>query len=391
MFDRRIGMFVHWGIYSVDGYHEQQRMRQRIGRKEYAKRMEAFTADKFDPNQWIDVAESAGAEYIVITAKHHDGFCMWDTATTDFKVTNTPAKRDVLRELSVACKRRGMKLGLYYSNPDWNHPNAYNPKSSHQIPPEAGDVPDLARYREYVKAQITELLTGYGEVVCLFWDIPTKVSAPEMDELVRKLQPGIKINDRGWGNVGDYSTPERGLPEGAAFTRPTEACDSVGAQSWGYRATEDYHTLGYLTRAIDKTLARGGNFLLNVGPKAEGTIPPESAALMAGVGDWFRRVGESYKGVSVETNLVADADCIVTRKGNELYLHYPAGLTATGVDLKPMREHPKSVTLLNTGTPLTAAVDVLPRNWDKGGASLHLQGIPADELANECAVIRVEL
>ena len=385
-----LGMFVHWGIYAVDGYHEQQRMRQRLGRAEYAERVKGFTAAKFDPDRWIDVAESAGAEYIVFTAKHHDGFCMWDTRTTDFKVTNSPAKRDVLRELADACRRRGMKLGLYYSNPDWNHPNAYNPKSTHQVPPEAGDVPDLEKYREYVKTQIAELLTDYGEIVCLFWDIPTKVPAPEMDEMVRRLQPGIRINDRGWGNVGDYSTPERGLPDGAAFTRPTEACDSVGAQSWGYRANEDYHTLGYLTSAIDRTLARGGNFLLNVDPKADGTIPPESAALMAGVGNWYRKVRESYGGVESVTGLVADARCIVTKRDNALYLHYADGLDATGVDLKPMKKRPKSVTLLNTGVPLEFAVETMPRNWDGAGESLHLRGMPVNALAGESVVIRLD-
>ena len=389
MFDRRLGMFVHWGIYSVDGYHEQQRMRQRLGRTEYAGRVKGFAAEKFDPYRWIDVAESAGAEYIVFTAKHHDGFCMWDTRETDFKVTNSPAGRDVLKELADACRRRGMKLGLYYSNPDWNHPNAYNPQSSHQVPPEAGDVPDMEKYRAYVKAQITELLTGYGEIVCLFWDIPTKISAPEMDELVRKLQPGIRINDRGWGNAGDYSTPERGIPDGAAFTRPTEACDSVGAQSWGYRAHEDYHTVGYLTRAIDRTLARGGNFLLNVGPKSDGTIPAESAALMAGVGAWYSKVRESYRDVETLAGLVGDTGCILTGRGETLYLHYANGLTGTGVDLKPLMTRPGSAVVLNTGASLESSVEKMPRNWREGGESLHLRGIPADELAGESIVIRL--
>ena len=389
MFDRRLGMFIHWGIYSVGGFHEQERMRLRVPRTEYEKCAERFAAEKFDADKFVDAAELLGAEYIVFTAKHHDGFCMWDTKTTDFKVTNTPTKRDIVGELAAACKRRGMKLGLYYSNPDWHHPNAYNPLSTHQIPPEPGDEPDMAKYREYVKAQITELLTNYGEIVCLFWDIPTKIAAPEMDELVRRLQPCIMINDRGWGNVGDYSTPERDIPAGAAFTNLTEACDSVGMQSWGYRVNEDYRTIGYLTRGIDSILSRGGSFLLNVGPKSDGTIPDEVLAILQKVGAWYRRVRESYSEVELDSGLVEDSRCLVTRRGREIYLHYPKGLDSRGLDLKPLKDTPQSVTLLNRGQPLDFAVEMLPCNWHETTKSLHIWGIPADELANESVVIRI--
>ena len=240
MFERRLGMFVHWGVYSVGGWHEQEEMRRGMSREEYEKCAGRFRAEKFDADALVGVAESAGAEYIVFTSKHHDGFCMWDTKTTDFKVTNTPAKRDVLAELAAACRRRGMKLGLYYSNPDWHHPNAHNDKTTHQIPVQPGDEPDMEKYAEYVKAQVTELLTNYGEIVCFFWDIPTKTARPEMDELVRRLQPGIMVNNRGWGNecTSDYSTPERSYAAGGSDGRHVEACDSVGAQSWGYPLTK---------------------------------------------------------------------------------------------------------------------------------------------------------
>ena len=391
LFNRRLGMFIHWGVYSVNGYHEQERMRKRMSRAEYEALTSRFTAEKFDADKFVDAAESLGAEYIVFTAKHHDGFCMWDTKTADFKVTNTPAKRDVVGVLAAACKRRGMKLGLYYSNPDWHHPNAYNPLSTHQVPPELGDEPDMVKYRGYVKAQITELLTNYGEIVCLFWDIPTKIAAPEMDELVRRLQPGIVINDRGWGNAGDYSTPERNIPDGAAFTNRTEACDSVGMQSWGYRANEDYHTVGYLTRGIDSILSRGGNFLLNVGPKSDGTIPDEVLAILGKVGAWYRRVRESYSGVELVSGLIEDSRCLVTRRGCEIYLHYPKGLDSHGVDLKPLKDAPRSVMLLNRGQPLDFKVEMLPSNWRETTKSLHIWGIPTDELTNESAVIQISL
>ncbi len=394
MFDRRLGMFVHWGIYSVDGWHEQQEMRLAMSRAEYEKCADRFKADKFDANSLVDLAESVGAEYIVFTAKHHDGFCMWNTSTTDFRVTNTPARRDVLAEVSAACRRRGMKLGLYYSNPDWHHPNAHNDRSTHQIPVQPGDEPNMDKYAEYVKAQVTELLTKYGEIVCFFWDIPTKIDRPDMDELVRRLQPGIMVNDRGWGNsaASDYSTPERSRANGMMNGRCVEACDSVGVQSWGYRANEDYRTVEYLTGRVDAFLAGGANFLLNVGPKSDGTVPAEAVALLAKVGAWYSRVRESYRDVETVTNLLSDSSCIVTKRGDDMYLHYPDGLSATGVDVALTGAVPVSVTLLNTGEQVAFSIDRMPRNYGTDGLrrpTLHLFGLPADKLSGEAVVIKL--
>ena len=395
MFDRRLGMFVHWGIYSAGEWHEQEQLRRKMSRADYEKLVGRFTAKNFSADAFVDVAESAGAEYIVITAKHHDGFCMWDTATTDYKVTNTPAKRDVIKELAEACRRRGMKLGFYYSNPDWHHPNAHNEKSTHQIPMEPGDMPDMEKYIAYVKAQVTELLSNYGEIVCFFWDIPTNIDLPEMDALVRRLQPDIMVNDRGWGNKAmcDYSTPERDYKWDAPGERHTEACDAVGVQSWGYRRDEDYHTHGYLTRKIDKFLATGANFLLNVGPKADGTIPDEARRIMADVGKWYAKVRDSYRGAKTVTDLKLKIapGAVVTRKGDSLFVHFPDGLDAGGIDIRPLEALPERATLLNTGKTLKARVELMPWNAGKfDRETLHVWGIPADDLANECVVIRLD-
>ena len=395
MFERRLGMFVHWGIYSVGEWHEQEQWRNHMRRADYEKFADRFTAEKFNADDFVAVAKSAGAEYIVFTSKHHDGFCMWDTATTDYKVTNTPAKRDIIGELAAACRRGGIKLGFYYSNPDWHHPNAHNEKSTHQIPMELGDEPDMEKYIAYVKAQVTELLTKYGEIVCFFWDIPSRIDRPEMDALVRRLQPGIMINDRGWGNKAtcDYSTPERDYKWDTANGRQIEACDAVGVQSWGYRKDEDYHTLGYLTRNIDRYLSTGANFLLKVGPKADGTIPDEARAIMADVGKWYAKVRDSYVGVKTVPGVVdafAGCDLVVTRRSDTLFVHFPNGLDATGLDLGPLAVMPERVTLLNTGVALKARVEPMPWRALKSGATLHVWGVPADALANECVVIRLD-
>ena len=392
MFDRRLGVFVHWGVYSVGGWHEQEQMRRQMPRKDYEKYAQSFTGEKFDADAIVADARRAGADYLVFTSKHHDGFCMWDTKTTDYNsVKGAPAHRDFVRELADACRRGGLKFGLYYSNPDWHHPDAYNAKSTHQIEPEAGDRPDMDAYRAYVRAQITELLTNYGEIACLFWDIPPKIDDPGMNALARRLQPNIWINDRGW-TKGEYSTPERGLPSQRVFTNNVEACDSVGAQSWGYRANEDYHTANYLLRNIDQMLAMGGNFLLNVGPKADGTLPALARTRLAEVGDWMSRVGAAFRDVEAAPGLVADASCYVTRRGKTVYLHYPNGLDANGLNLSPLDRLPKSAKVLNTGAALDCELVDLPSGfWKKEtGKVLHVRDIPSAAAPGAGVVIELQ-
>ena len=394
MFNRRLGMFIHWGIYSVGEWHCQELWRKRLARVDYEKYKDRFAAEKFDADRFVDVAESAGATYIVITTKHHDGFCMWNTKTTDYNVMNTPAGRDIIGEVAEACHRRGMGIGFYFSNPDWHAPFANNAKSSHQIPLQLGDKPDEAKYIAYVKAQVKELCSNYGKLCCFFWDIPSRIELPEMDEMVRALQPGILIDDRGWGNKAtcDYSTPERDYKWDQPAGKKVEACDAVGVQSWGYRKDEDYHTHGYLTRKIDAFLSTGANFLLNVGPKSDGTIPDESRAIMARVGAWYRSVQESFSDVTTVPGLVkSKANAVVTRRGDTLYVHFPKGLEASGLDLAPLDVAPQRATLLNDGRELKARTELFPWNGPKSDRpTLHVWGIPADAYANECMVLKLE-
>jgi len=394
MFNRRFGMFIHWGIYSVGEWHCQELNRRRMARVDYEKYKDLFRAEKFDADKFIDVAESAGAQYIVITTKHHDGFCMWATKTTDYNVMNTPAHRDIIGEVAAACHRRGMGIGFYFSNPDWHASFANNAKSSHQLPLQPGDKPDEARYIQYVKDQVTELCTNYGELCCFFWDIPSRIDLPEMDAIVRRLQPGILIDDRGWGNkkTCDYSTPERNYKWDTPVDKNIEANDALGVQSWGYRINDDYHTHGYLTRKIDSYLATGANFLLNVGPKADGTIALEHRERMAKVGGWLRRVGESYRDVETVPGLVSPkANAVVTKRGNTVYVHFPKGLDANGLDLGPLDVKPLSAICLNDGRALETEVILFPWNGPESDKkTLHVAGIDADGLANEGIVLKLE-
>ncbi len=390
----KFGMFVHWGIYSLTGYHEQVRWRFFTPRAEYRKLMNEFNPVKYDPDEWVRLAKDAGMEYICFTTKHHDGFCMFDTKYTDFNIMNTPYHRDVLKELSEACARGGLALSLYYSNPDWDYKYGYNSHSSHQMP-EKGDVEDIEKLKEFQKNQIRELLTNYGKIYTFFWDIPTNISDPLMNEFIRSLQPDILIDDRGWGDKGDFSTPERFVPDGHKFERMTEACQSVGEQSWGYCADEDYFTNRYLTASIDKIRAMDGSYLLNVGPMPDGRIPERSAEIVRRVGKWYNSVKEAF---DAEPYLLENRALVCTKRGSTLYVHIPDGLNARGLTLKPIDVLPKSVTLLNDGRSLKYSITTRPE--DKGWSApdnilrrqtLHIFDIPADEFADETMVLRIEL
>ncbi len=390
----KFGMFVHWGIYSLTGYHEQVRWRFFTPRAEYRKLMNEFNPVKYDPDEWVRLAKDAGMEYICFTTKHHDGFCMFDTKYTDFNIMNTPYHRDVLKELSEACARGGLALSLYYSNPDWDYRYGYNSRSSHQMP-EKGDAEDIEKLKELQRNQIRELLTNYGKIYTFFWDIPTNISDPSMNEFIRSLQPDILIDDRGWGDKGDFSTPERFVPDGHKFERMTEACQSVGEQSWGYCADEDYFTNRYLTASIDKIRAMDGSYLLNVGPMPDGRIPERSAEIVRRVGKWYNSVKEAF---DAEPYLLENRGLVCTKRGSTLYVHIPDGLNARGLTLKPIDVLPKSVTLLNDGRSLKYSITTRPE--DKGWSApdnilrrqtLHIFDMPADEFADETMVLRIEL
>ncbi len=391
----KFGMFIHWGIYALSGFQEQYQYRKSIPRGEYEKLAGQFNPTEYDPDEWVCLAKDAGMSYICFTAKHMDGFCMWDTAYTSFNIMNTPYGKDTLAMLAEACARHGVALSIYYSLPDCHHPNAYNPLSTHQMLPEPEDMPDSVLYRRYVKNQITELMTNYGKIYTLFWDIPPGIHDPSMNEYVRSLQPGILINNRGYDG-GDFATPERSVPEGNFFESMTEACQSVGKESWGWRADEDFYTDRFLCGSIDKIRIMGGSYLLNAGPAPDGTISGPYARKIRAAGSWYRRVEESFEGDCMPDEKYRCPEAITVRRKNTVYLHCNEKLISSGLSLKRVTEMPKSVTLLNTGESLKFGVDGLPDDFDGGKnrmrpPSLHIYDIPADALSNEVIVIKIEI
>ena len=378
-FRRRFGMFVHWGLYALPAWHEQIQWRRGIRRREYAQLLHRFNPERFDPDAWLDAAERAGMEYVCFTTKHHDGFCLWDTRLTDFNVMRSPYGRDILAMLAEACHRRGVPLCLYYSCVDWHHPNYPNEGRHHELPgPEDGDEPDLPRYMEFLKGQMRELCTNYGEIHGIFWDMNVPQHRdPSVNAMVRALQPKAVIDNRGY-DEGDYDTPERQVPEGRRFTRPTEACQSVGRESWGYKEDEDYYSTLHLMQSIDKILAMGGNYLLNVGPRADGTLPPEAVAILERIGDWYGRVREAFAGAEPASDRTDNQGVLLTARGDTVYVHFPRQPEAGGTVLRPLDSAPRRATLLNTGAALQASVEVTPRLWQDGRPYLRLRGLPVD-------------
>ncbi len=394
--EKRFGLFVHWGLYAIEGWHEQHQMRLNVPRKEYEKLAAVFNPSHFDPDVWIDLAQAAGMEYLTFTTKHQDGFCMWDTAQTDYKVTNSPYGKDVLAQIAEACHRRDFPLCLYYCIVDNHHINYPANGEGHGLRHhEPDNEPDTAKYLDYVRKQVEELCTNYGKIHGFWWDVnEIKVNDPSFNIMIRELQPEIVINDRGF-DEGDFGTPEREYEEKEIghqlrFSKPTEACNSVGVQSWGYRREEDYYSLRYLIQSIDSILAKGGNYLLNVGPDAEGLIPVASAALLRSIGDWYSRVSEAFDHTEPASEFTDNNDVFLTRKGTTLYVHLADFPRSNAVVLNPICEAPVSAVLLNSGQDIETTVDMLPVFYESAQKYLVLKQLPVNEYANEVLVIRLE-
>jgi alpha-L-fucosidase len=399
--EKRFGLFIHWGLYALNEWQEQDQWRRRIPRAQYEPLIHQFNPVKFDPDAWLDVAQAAGMEYICFTTKHHDGFCLWDTAQTDYNIMHTPYGKDILRMLADACHKRKMPLCLYHSVVDWHHPNYPNQGRSHELPaPEPGDQPDFDKYMTFLKAQVRELCTNYGPIHGFWWDMNvTGVVDESINNMIRELQPACVINNRGF-DEGDFGTPERDFEKDAArvFERRTEACQSVGRESWGYRANEDYYSDLHLMRSIDRALAKGGNYLLNVGPKADGTLPQEAVEIVQRVGQWYGSVKEAFGDAQPASEKTDNTDVLLTERGSTLYVHLTQEPTMRRVLLRPLDKLPVKATLLNTGAPVETRIETLPTlHMNKDGLLtegrtyyLRLANLPVNELAGTVMVVKLE-
>jgi alpha-L-fucosidase len=338
--DAKFGMFIHWGLYAIPagewagratpGLGEWIMLRARIPVREYEALAKRFNPVRFDAAAWVSLAKRAGQQYLVITAKHHDGFCMFDSRVTDYDVVDaTPFGRDPLKELAAECARQGLRLGFYYSQTqDWHHPDGDGNDWDYA---EAGK--DFAGYVErYVKPQVRELLTNYGPVCLIWFDTPRRITAQqsrELVDLVHQLQPDCLVNGRIGNALGDYAeASDNAIPDAlpdADWETPATINDT-----WGFRQ-DDHHWKppAVLIQKLVDSASKGGNYLLNVGPTAEGEIPQPSVDRLLAVGEWLAPNGEAVYGTRPGPIQGAGWGRSTARPGR-VYLHvfdWPAGGT----------------------------------------------------------------
>lgn len=317
--ESRFGLFVHWGLYATtsgvwgdrNGYGEWLMDSARIPAGEYEALRERFSPAAFDADEWARLAKKAGARYLVFTTKHHDGFCLWDSGLTDYDVMSTGFRRDVAKELAEACRRQGIRICWYHSIMDWHHPD-YLPRRSWES--RTADGADFVRYVDYLRGQVTELLTNYGDVGAMWFDGQwestwTHEHGKALYDLCRTLQPRTIVNnrvDKGSGGLagdrdmnrfaGDYGTPEQVVPDSAVPGVFWETCLTMN-RHWGWNAADrEWKSSAQLVRVLADTASKGGNLLLNVGPMGDGSFPPAAVERLEAIGRWMDVNGESVYG-----------------------------------------------------------------------------------------------
>lgn len=315
----RFGMFIHWGLYALPARHEWVKNREQLTDADYQKYFEYFNPDLYNPREWAKKAKEAGMKYAVITTKHHEGFCLFDSKYTDYKATNTPAGRDLIKEFVEAFRAEGLGIGFYYSLIDWHHPHF----TVDRVHPQRTNDPaqhaelnknrDMAKYREYLHNQVREILTNYGKIDILWLDFsyPGENGKGHVDwdskkllAMVRGLQPNILINDRldlkdyedGW----DFTTPEQykvsKWPEVNGKRVPWETCQTFSG-SWGYYRDEtSWKDTKQLLVLLIESVSKGGNLLLNVGPTARGVFDHRANAALESMGKWMTYNSRSIYG-----------------------------------------------------------------------------------------------
>lgn len=346
----RFGLFIHWGLYALGARHEWLQSREEIPIEVYESRyFRHFDPDLYDPSLWAKAARDAGMKYFVVTTKHHEGFCLWDSKLTDYKAPNTPAKRDLLRPMVEAFRTQGLRVGFYHSLIDWHHPQYIidSRNGPYRNKPEERDRlnqgRDQSKYAQYLHGQVRELLTEYGDVDILWFDFsfPHESRDPRLGKgredwqsealvkMIRQLRPNIILNDRlDLPGSGDIKTPEQFQPRGWVMVdgKPVvwEACQTFSG-SWGYHRDESsWKSLDQLVQMLIDTVSKGGNLLLNVGPTGRGEFDERALDRLEGYGRWMKRHARSIYGCTqAPAEFTCPQDCRLTYDPdrNRLYVH----------------------------------------------------------------------
>lgn len=328
----KFGMFIHWGVYAIPagvwkgehipGIGEWIMLRAEIPIAEYERLATQFNPVKYDADQIVKLAKDAGQQYIVLTSKHHDGFCMYGSQETDYNIVDgTPYGQDILKELAEACAREGVKLGLYYSQTqDWHHPDGFGNTWDFNE-----DEQDFADYIDnYVKPQVREILGNYGPIAIIWFDTPRIIArhqSQELLELVHELQPDCLVCGRLGNQLGDYATAQdNAIPPDLQAEIDWETPATVN-DTWGFKTHDhNWKSTTQLIQNLIEIVSKGGNYLLNIGPDAEGAIPQPSVERLQGMGAWLKSHGESIYG-TVPGPLQGQDGYRTTQKDGAVYLH----------------------------------------------------------------------
>jgi len=327
----RFGMFIHWGLYSLPARHEWIKQYEEIPDEIYDRYFKFFDPDLFDPQSWARMAREAGMKYFVITTKHHEGFCLFDSQYTDYKATNTPCGKDLIREVVDAFRAEGLRVGFYYSLIDWHHPefpiDALHSMRNHPDAKKLNKSRDLAKYRQYLINQVRELLTNYGKIDIMWFDKgKDDWRSVEILKLVRELQPHVIVDNRLDlpPEMADIHTPEQFQPREWVTVngKPVywETCQTFSG-SWGYHRDEStWKSPEQLIQMLVNSVSCGGNLLMNVGPTARGTFDPRAQDALAVYRDWMVLHSRSIYGCTM-SEFTAPQDCRLTQNGKRLYVH----------------------------------------------------------------------
>jgi len=339
----RFGMFIHWGLYAQAARHEWVKQRERITTEDYQVYFDHFNPDLYDPRSWAKAAKDAGMKYMVVTTKHHEGFCLWDSKYTDYKATCTPYGGDLLRPMVDAFRDEGLKIGFYYSLIDWHHPefpiDPLHPQWRDEAAKEREKGRDIRTYAAYLHNQVEELLTGFGQIDILWADFSYPIEggkgrgdwqSEQLVEMVRGHQPDILLNNRmDYPEASDFQTPEQyvpaeGLKDDECHPVAWEGCQTFSG-SWGYHRDEaSWKSDGMLIGMLIDHVSKGGNLLLNVGPTARGEFDRRALERLQGIGEWMRYHSRSIYGCTFPPDgIVPPRDCRYTYdpETNRLYLH----------------------------------------------------------------------
>jgi alpha-L-fucosidase len=372
--DNKFGMFIHWGLSSVLADGEWVMQNKNIKVVDYTRLRRSFNPVDFDAAQWVSTAKNAGMQYIVFITRHHDGFSNWDTKYSDWKITNTPYRKDVLKQLADECKKQGIRLGLYYSLLDWYRTDY--PYETGRTGQGTGRTAksDYASYLQFMKNQLTELLTNYGEIMCIWFDGHWDQTAPEGSAdrssridwkyneiygLIHKLQPNCMIGNNHHLSPlpgEDFQMFERDLPgenkSGLSFqkasTLPLETCETING-SWGYNITDrKYKTVDQVIKLLAGAAGRNANLLLNVGPMPNGLIQKEFTDTLAVAGKWLQQYGGSIYGTRGGP-LTPQAWGLTTQKDKTIYIHLFAAPDNQTISWSIGKDKIKKVSVLGSG------------------------------------------